>query len=65
MDIFVSMDGQRINGLALIAAEPRELTIINLVGNMDIKDVAKLGGQMGIPKQIAEAVDSGSKTPAD
>jgi Domain of unknown function (DUF4252) len=65
VDIFVSMDGQRINGLALIAAEPRELTIINLVGNMDIKDVAKLGGQMGIPKQIAEAADSGPKTPAD
>ncbi|HEX9140276.1 MAG TPA: DUF4252 domain-containing protein [Steroidobacteraceae bacterium] len=65
VDIFMSTDGQRVNGLAIISAEPRELTIINLVGTMDLKEVAKLGGQMGIPKQIAHAADSGSKTAAD
>jgi hypothetical protein len=65
VDIYVSMDGQRPNGLALIVAEPRELTIINLVGTIDLKDLAKLGGQMGIPKQVAAVADSGTKTAAD
>jgi Domain of unknown function (DUF4252) len=65
VDIFVSTDGQRANGIVIIAAEPRELTIVNLVGNIDLKEVATLGGQMGIPKQIAHVADSGSKTAAD
>jgi hypothetical protein len=65
VDIFMSTDGKRVNGIAIIAAEPRELTVINLVGTLDLKEVAKLGGQMGIPKQIAQAADSGSKTAAD
>jgi hypothetical protein len=65
VDIFVSMDGEQVSGLALISAEPRELTIINLVGTMDVKDLAKLGGQMGIPKQIAAAADTGTKTSVD
>jgi Domain of unknown function (DUF4252) len=65
VDIYVSMDGQRTNGLALIVAEPRALTIINLVGSIDLKDLAKLGGQMGIPKQVASIADSGTKTAAD
>ena len=65
VDIYVSMDGQHANGLAIIAAEPRELMIINLVGSIDLKGLAKLGGQMGISKQVAAAADSGTKTAAD
>jgi len=65
VDIYMSVDGQRANGLAIIAAEPRELTIINLVGTIDLKDLAKLGGQMGIPKQVAAAADSEAKTAVD
>ena len=65
VDIYLATDGQHAHGLAIIAAGPRELTIINLVGNIDLKGLAKLGGQMGIPKQVAAAADSGSKTAAD
>lgn len=65
VDIYISMDGQHANGLAIIAAEPRELTVINLVGTIDLKDLAKLGGQMGIPKEVAAAADSGTKTAVD
>jgi uncharacterized protein DUF4252 len=65
VDIYVSTDGQLTNGLAIIAAEPRELTIINLVGTIDLNGLAKLGGQVGISKQVAAAADSGTKTAAD
>jgi len=65
VDIYVSMDGERATGLVILAEEPRELTIINLAGTIDLKDLAKVGGQMGIPKQVAAAADSGSKTVAD
>jgi hypothetical protein len=56
VDIYVSLDGERPTGLAIIAAEPREFTIVNLVGTIDLKDLASMGGQMGIPKHVvAEA----------
>jgi hypothetical protein len=65
VDIYMSMDGQATNGLAIIATEPRQLTVINLVGTIDLKGLAKLGGQMGIPNQVAAAADSGTKPAAD
>lgn len=63
VDIYVSMDGERANGLAIISAEPREFTIVNLVGTIDIKDLASMGGKMGIPNQVSAATEP--KTTAD
>jgi hypothetical protein len=63
VDVYVSLDGERPTGLAIIAAEPREFTIVNLVGTVDLKDFASMGGQMGIPKHVAAAVEA--KTAAD
>jgi hypothetical protein len=50
VDVFVRMVGDRIEGLAVVASEPREFTIVNVVGHIDIDKVAKLEGQFGIPK---------------
>ncbi len=43
-----------ITGLVIIAAEPRELTIVNLVGPIDLDRLAGLQGQFGIPKISTE-----------
>jgi hypothetical protein len=37
-------------GLALISSEPRELTIVNIVGVIDLEKLRKLEGQFGVPK---------------
>ena len=50
VDVYVNMDGDKILGLAVIASEPRDFTIVNIVGNIDIDKLAKLEGQFGIPK---------------
>ena len=34
----------------MIASEPREFTIVNIVGSIDIDKLAKLEGQFGIPQ---------------
>jgi hypothetical protein len=34
----------------VIAAEPLELTIVNIDGPIRPEDLAKLGGQMGVPR---------------
>jgi len=40
---------QKILGLAIIAAEPKELTVVNIVGPIDIDKLSALEGKMGIP----------------
>lgn len=39
----------RLGGLALISAEPKEVTVIFISGDMDLNDVGKLSGNLGIP----------------
>ena len=36
--------------LWIIAAQPKELTVVNIVGSIDLDQLSKLGGQFGIPK---------------
>jgi hypothetical protein len=41
--------GDRIEGLFVIAAEPRELTIVHIDGSISPEEFAELQGHMGIP----------------
>jgi len=50
VDVFFKMDKERIAGLVLIATEPHELTIVNIVGAIDLDQLASLGGYFGIPQ---------------
>lgn len=50
VDVYLSVDGGKANGLAVIASEPREFTIVNIVGSVDLDKLHKLEGQFGIPK---------------
>jgi hypothetical protein len=63
VDVYISLDGERPTGIAIIAAQPREFTIVNLVGTVDLKDLASMGGQMGIPKHVVAGIEA--KTVAD
>jgi hypothetical protein len=44
------LEDGRIKGIAVIASEPREFTIVNVIGDIDIDKLSKLEGQFGIPK---------------
>jgi hypothetical protein len=48
-DVYLSMDGGRANGLVIIATEPRELTIVNIVGSVDLQKLHQLQGRFGVP----------------
>jgi hypothetical protein len=50
VDIYMLVEEQRAKGLAIIASEPREFTIVNIVGSVDLDKLHKLEGQFGIPK---------------
>ncbi len=49
VNIFADMRGDKIHGLVIISAEPREFTVVNINGPIDIDRLADLEGQFGIP----------------
>ena len=49
-DIFLKTESSQITGLAIIAANPKELTIVSIVGSINPEDLSRLGGQFGIPR---------------
>lgn len=49
VNIMADMSGDNIVGLVIIAAEPREFTVVNIVGAIDIERLALLEGEFGIP----------------
>jgi hypothetical protein len=50
VDIFARMEGDKVIGLAIIAVEPKQLTVVNIVGSIDLEKLSDLEGQFGIPK---------------
>ncbi|MDP9192902.1 MAG: DUF4252 domain-containing protein [Acidobacteriota bacterium] len=50
VSIMADMRGDRVLGLVIIATEPREFTIVNITGPIDIDRLAELSGQFGIPE---------------
>jgi len=49
-DVFMCLEDGKIKGIAVIASEAREFTIVNVIGNIDIDKLSKLEGEFGIPK---------------
>lgn len=50
VDVFVMLDNGKAMGLGIIASEPREFTIVNIVGNIDLEQLHSLEGSFSIPK---------------
>jgi hypothetical protein len=54
VDVFVLLSGDKAQGLAVIASEPREFTIVNIVGSIDLEQLHDLGN-FGVPDLEIEA----------
>jgi hypothetical protein len=50
VDVYFRMEKGSVTGLAVIAAEPKELTFVHIDGLINPDLLGKLGGQFGIPK---------------
>ena len=59
--LMTGADGGNVLGLAIIDAEPTELTVVNIVGPIDIDKLSHLEGKMGIPHLGEEAKESPQK----
>lgn len=50
VEIYLMTDANKAVGLAVIASEPRQLTIVNIIGAIDLEKLHKLEGRFGVPK---------------
>jgi hypothetical protein len=57
-DVFVIGTGNSVQGLAVINAEPKELTVVNIVGALDLDKLSDLEGHFGIPRVKLNAAPS-------
>jgi hypothetical protein len=48
--VYINTDGAEVRGVMIIAAQPQELTVVNILGNIDVDQLRTLGGKFGIPK---------------
>lgn len=39
VDVFISLDDDKVTGIAIVASEPREFTIVNIVGRIDLDQI--------------------------
>jgi hypothetical protein len=51
-EVYTDLRGDKVVGLLVITAEPRELTIVNLVGPIDVERLSSLSGHFGIPRDL-------------
>lgn len=49
VEVYFKKEGAKFTGLVVIATEKTSLTFVNIMGPIDPADLAKLGGQFGIP----------------
>jgi hypothetical protein len=55
-DVVIMSEGSIIKGLAVLAAEPRALTVVNIIGAIDLAKFRDLEGKFGIPQFGLEQV---------
>ena len=65
VDIFFHMENDKMTGIVVISAEPKELTFVNIVGPLEIDQLSDLGGEFGIPRVKTKPISSKSVAKAD
>ena len=49
-EVYVRTENKKVTGVALICAAPKELTVVNIAGPVDLDSLAELSGHFGLPK---------------
>lgn len=49
-EVYLHQESGKTTGVAILTSAPREVTVINIVGPIDLDQLAELGGHFDIPK---------------
>jgi len=49
VEVYLMSNATQIRGLAVLASGAKEITVVNIIGNVDLEKLTRLEGQFGIP----------------
>lgn len=49
VDVYLMQLGDQISGMAILCVNPKELTVVNIVGPIDLEKLTQLEGSFGVP----------------
>ncbi|MCM3871023.1 MAG: DUF4252 domain-containing protein [Pyrinomonadaceae bacterium] len=49
IEVYVMSNAAQVGGLVVLATDPKELTVVNIVGPVDLEKLSQLEGQFGVP----------------
>lgn len=49
IEVYMMMSGSVVNGIAVLSTQPKQLSVIQIVGSIDLEKLVKLSGKFGIP----------------
>jgi hypothetical protein len=49
VEVYMRLTGAQIGGITVIATDPKEFTVVNIVGTIDLEKLVRLSGRFGIP----------------
>jgi len=50
VEVYLMQSGSQISGLAVLASGPKEITVVNIVGPVDLEKLSALEGMLGVPE---------------
>lgn len=61
LEVYLLMNGEQVGGLAVLSSDVRELTVVNIIGPVDLDKLVKLEGQFGVPELGIESTKPKTK----
>src|SRR5262245_17806274 len=61
VEIYTMIEANQVTGLAIVDEEPKELTVVNIVGPINLEKLSQLEGHMGVPHLDIKEKDKTSK----
>ncbi|MFN0124240.1 MAG: DUF4252 domain-containing protein [Blastocatellia bacterium] len=58
VEVHTMYEGEQMLGLTILAAEPKELVVVNIVGPVDLEKLSQLDGRLGLPKLELKSITS-------
>jgi Domain of unknown function (DUF4252) len=63
--VYLRKEGDAVVGLLVLAMKPTELTVVNIVGPIDLDQLSNLGGSFGIPRVSIKSKEKDRKEKDD
>jgi len=60
LDVYIALEQEKVTGFVLIVSGRSELTIVNIVGSLDVRQIERLRAQFGAPSRRSLMADDTS-----